>query len=62
MAASDTMTTKGDISMLHRASRAFQVLLVEDDPGDAGLIRNALMDERIGSFEGTWGTSLVGAW
>ncbi len=48
--------------MLHRASRAFQVLLVEDDPGDAGLIRNALMDERIGSFEGTWGTSLVGAW
>ncbi|WP_052813088.1 response regulator [Desulfonatronum thioautotrophicum] len=44
--------------MSHQASRAFQVLLVEDDPGDAGLIRNALKDKRIGSFEETWVTSL----
>ncbi|WP_052813073.1 diguanylate cyclase [Desulfonatronum thioautotrophicum] len=39
-------------------SASFQVLLVEDDPGDAGLIRHALRDERFGRFEPTWVTSL----
>ncbi len=32
----------------------YQLLLVEDDPGDAGLIRHALRDERFGRFEATW--------
>jgi len=39
-------------------STTFQVLLVEDDPGDAGLVRHALRDERFGRFTPTWATSL----
>lgn len=30
---------------------SFQVLLVEDDPGDAGLIRRTLRDDRFGRFD-----------
>jgi CheY-like chemotaxis protein len=44
--------------MMADESASFQVLLVEDDPGDAGLIRHALRDERFGRFEPTWVTSL----
>jgi len=35
-----------------------QVLLVEDDPGDAGLIRHALEDDRFRQYETTWVTTL----
>lgn len=37
---------------------SLQVLLVEDDPGDAGLVRHALRDERFGRFNPTWATDL----
>ncbi len=36
----------------------YQLLLVEDDPGDAGLIRLALRNDRFGRFDATWVTTL----
>lgn len=42
-------------------NRVFRVLLVEDDPGDAGLIRRALRDKRFGVFECVWVSTLAEA-